>query len=181
MNRLSKANQTVVEVFRKGYRLIAHTDGTIGIFGLKGQVRRLTLNPRGYLQFSSTLHGRSRPVLVHKFVAYCKYGDALFEAECVRHLDGNAVNNSWGNIAIGTLRENMADMTVENRTRGGKIGAALTRKLTDDQVRSIRYWCNRFHPETGELFTNAALARIYGVNSGVISQVTSRRRYVNVP
>ena len=55
-------------------------------------------------------------VRVHKFQAYVKYGDLIFDkGVVVRHLDGNSLNNSYQNIVIGSQSENMMDRLPEER------------------------------------------------------------------
>lgn len=106
------ANEWLVIAKGKGYK--AMQDGSV--VGLKGQKLKLAPQSRGYLVFSVNHNGKIRAIPVHRFVAYWKYGDALFEAECVRHLDGNPHNNKFENIAIGSIRDNYFDMSeVERR------------------------------------------------------------------
>lgn len=51
-------------------------------------------------------------------MAYQKYGDRIYNPRMVvRHLDGNPLNNSWENIAIGTQSENNMDKPPELRRR----------------------------------------------------------------
>ncbi|WP_430794437.1 HNH endonuclease [Bacillus thuringiensis] len=45
----------------------------------------------------------------HRIIAYLKYGETAFEAECVRHLNDNSLDNSWDNIEIGSLYDNHLD------------------------------------------------------------------------
>ncbi|MFF2444771.1 HNH endonuclease [Priestia megaterium] len=47
----------------------------------------------------------SRPILVHRFVAYKKFGELALKAECIRHLNQNSLDNRPDNIDIGTYRD----------------------------------------------------------------------------
>jgi len=54
----------------------------------------------------------------HRLQAYQKYGNKIYEdGMCVRHLDGNPLNNTWDNIEIGTHQENMMDIPREERVK----------------------------------------------------------------
>lgn len=76
-----------------------------------GKPRSLTLNGK-YLKFN--MPGAS--IRVHSLQALQKYGtEAWKNAECVRHLDGNSLNNSRNNIALGTHSENTKDIPARKR------------------------------------------------------------------
>jgi len=65
---------------------------------------------------------------VHQLQAAIKFGFEEFsKAECVRHLDGNSLNNSWENIAIGSIKDNHFDMTPAQRVKRSD-NAAITRR-----------------------------------------------------
>ena len=157
-------NRAMIDAFNRGYRLTASG----GVIGVRGRLLRLGQAKFGYYQFGVQFEGRPRTILVHRFVAYCKYGDALFSAECVRHLDGDPTNNSWDNIVIGSVQDNSNDRLDGAKLRWRSNVSRSRRLLTPDQVRSIRYWYNRFNPETGEVFTQSCLAEVYGVSRGCV-------------
>jgi hypothetical protein len=90
---------------------VALPDGRI--IGKRGKELKLAPQSRGYLVFSVPYEGKSQAVPVHRFVAYTKFGEELFNAECVRHLDGNPHNNSFDNIALGSIKDNYHDMDDE--------------------------------------------------------------------
>jgi hypothetical protein len=84
------------------------------------------LNPKGRKIGSINVHGYERTTIrinskdvvikTHRLQAYQKYGDNLFEdGIVVRHLNGNALDNSWDNIAIGTQRDNLKDIPLKQR------------------------------------------------------------------
>jgi len=58
-----------------------------------------------YKIFGVAHKGMSRPILVHRFVAYKKFGNLALEAECIKHLNNNSLDNRPDNIDIGTYRE----------------------------------------------------------------------------
>jgi HNH endonuclease len=101
---LSKSNEMIRLASQRGYTV--NKDGEV-------------LNPKGgkvmgsirktkkyfYKTFGITYLGVSRPILVHRFVAYKKFGEAALEGECIRHLNDNSLDNRPDNIDIGTYRE----------------------------------------------------------------------------
>ena len=101
---MSTSNEMIRLASRRGYTV-----------NKNGEV----LNPKGekvmgsirktkkyfYKTFGITYFGMSRPILVHRFVAYKKFGEAALEGECIRHLNDHSLDNRPDNIDIGTYRE----------------------------------------------------------------------------
>lgn len=86
----------------------------------------------GYLRIGLRIKDYNIPksVKVHKLQAYQKYGNKIFEKGIVvRHLDGNPLNNSWDNIAIGTPSDNQRDRSKECRKNSATIAS---RKMQDN-------------------------------------------------
>lgn len=75
----------------------------------------------------------------HRFMAFLKFKELMYEKSIqVRHLDGIRSNNSKSNIEIGTPQQNMMDKKPEVRFRAAKNAARVLRKLTDEEVISLR-------------------------------------------
>ena len=75
-------------------------------------------------------------IAFHRMVAYAKYGDRMYDDNMlVRHLDGNPLNNSWDNIAIGTPHDNMMDIDKDIRIRRSSMA---NKKYQNDLVNEIR-------------------------------------------
>jgi len=176
MRVISSRSAAIVSAVERGYRVTSTGD----VIGLRGRKLDLCVGSTGYLQTGIATGGRRITLTVHRLVAYCKYGVALFDAECVRHLDGNPLNNSWDNVVLGTHSENMIDIPVSVRLAKGQVAARATRKLTDDQVRSIRYWYGKIHPDTGVKLTGCLLAKMYNTSNAQISFVVNRYTYKHV-
>lgn len=107
----------------RGYRI--DCDGNV-------YSKRMKLNPMkmcatNYLFFSVKINGKSEKVMVHRFQAYAKYGDKAFEKGIVvRHLNGDSLDNSLDNIAIGTQSDNMMDIPRDLRiAHAQKAGDAV--------------------------------------------------------
>ena len=98
--------------YNKGYRISKNGD----ILGIKGKALKNHIGNRGYIIFTVN---RKLKVPAHRFQAYIKYKEKIFDDDIVvRHLDGNKLNNSWDNILIGTYSENQLDRTIESRVNG---------------------------------------------------------------
>lgn len=68
---------------------------------------------------------KSRPIPTHRFVAYLKYGEEAFLADCVRHLNDDSLDNSWDNIAIGSHMDNHLDAVRNGKAENGSIRLPL--------------------------------------------------------
>ena len=80
---------------------------------------------------------------VHKFAAYCYFGDSAFTLH-VRHLNGNTLDNSLKNIALGSPSENEMDKPKSVRSNSAKIArskqgySGLTSKLSYDDAQIVK-------------------------------------------
>ncbi len=114
------------------------------------------------------------PVAVHRYQAFKKYGDIIFmKGVHSRHLDGNSLNNTWGNIAVGTASENQMDIAKDVRKKRAKYAASFLRALTDDQVRDVRA---RY--QAGVRIVD--LAREHGVKKSTMHGIVHRNQYKDV-
>lgn len=83
--------------------------------------------------FSLRVEGSPTSVAVHRLQAYQKYGEILFEPRVVvRHLNGDPLDNSYDNIAIGTQRQNLLDRDPEERLTHSRKAARVLRKLSEE-------------------------------------------------
>lgn len=129
---ISKVNRAVVCAFNKGYRV--REDGVV--VNPKGGVAKVYITNKGYKKFNIRLNSKEVfLVYVHKLCAYQKYGDIVFQADCVRHLDGNSLNNCPDNIEIGTQKDNMRDMPKEVRQKKAEYATSFVRKYNKNEVR----------------------------------------------
>lgn len=140
---ISKRNQAIKTAFGRGYR---SQDGKI--LGSRNKTPiKLYVNKGGYPNFVCRFCRNGKyiraTVMAHRFVAYQKYGDALFEDNIeVRHLDGNKMNFSDSNIAIGTPSDNHNDMSPEARRKRAENGiracSKARRRWSNEEVVAIR-------------------------------------------
>jgi hypothetical protein len=105
-----------MRAYLKGYRMTIEGD----VISKRGNKLKLFNRGKGrhgtYLAFNFR-HGSNKITInAHRLQAFQKFGMKLLEEDMVvRHLDGNAMNNSWHNIAIGTASDNMMDRDPESR------------------------------------------------------------------
>lgn len=131
---MNKNQLSIVEAYYRGYRVI---DGIVA--NELGIMVNTHTNPRGYLVFQLSFKKSSYPVLVHRLVAFQKYGTELFEDGIrARHLDSNTMNNKEANILIGTHSENEMDKPEEVRKRVGRIAYTFRGKYDHQQV--VKLW-----------------------------------------
>lgn len=99
----------------KGY----YVDKKGDVFNKDGKSISLSSNNKGtgYKSFNIRVNG-SNPTrsFVHRLQAFQKFGDVIFKEDMViRHLNGDSLDNSFENIGIGTLSDNMLDIPKEKR------------------------------------------------------------------
>ena len=131
---MSKLNENIKECSEKGYEVLENGE-------VKGKIKILSLriDKKGYKSFTfRNKNGAREVVLVHRLQAYKKFGDKIFEKGIVvRHLNGNSLDNSWDNIAIGTQSDNMFDRSKESLKEHSLIA---TRKR-QDKFRTYKERC----------------------------------------
>lgn len=134
---MSKANELIKKLFNKGYRVV---NGEL--FNHKGKKLNpgiVKLKKISYLQLHTVCGGLKATFRIHRFVGYQKYGDTIFqEGVVVRHKDGDSLNNTDGNILIGSYHDNSMDRNKLDRIAHAKHASSYNRKFTDEQVRNIR-------------------------------------------
>jgi hypothetical protein len=158
------SNDRIVEAVSKGYRIengkpISPT----------GEVLAVNRDRGGYWRFSVLgSDGKVRPLMVHRVVAYQKYGKGLFAPGIqVRHANGNQSDNSFENILIGTQSDNEMDKPDEIRKTVARNAA---RKLTEEQVCQLRK-----DRESGMKYD--ALVQKYGIRKSTVSYIVNGKTY----
>jgi hypothetical protein len=133
--RNTKTAKATVEASKKGYLV----DGS-GKVWYKGKL------VSGYKKYRSGVYyislsiryslGESTTVYVHQLHAYQKYGEkALGDDVVVRHLNGDSLDNSWGNIAIGSMSQNLMDRPAGERKAHSLIAASHQVKYDAEAIR----------------------------------------------
>jgi hypothetical protein len=127
------------DAIRKAYRAGYHVDDDGQILTAAGTTLRPSTDRRGYLFVRILLDGRLMYLPIHRLCAYQKYGEQLFTAYCVRHLDGNQLNNRPDNLSLGSHSQNMMDRPY--RTRRALALNASRHQLSyhsDEEVSAIK-------------------------------------------
>ena len=134
----------------------------------QGEVRNIKrqrlLKPRlncRYLKVTLSRNGKQTVYCVHRLVADAFLGSN--QGECVRHLDGNPLNNCLSNLAWGSLQDNQLDRT----------DTTLGSKLTPRNVRFIR-----FLSHVGKTYKH--IASYFGLNPIYVGTVVRREVWTKV-
>lgn len=99
----------------------------------------LTTLSRGYQGIMIKIGAKRKHLSTHRLQAYQKYGDRIYEQGIeVRHLDGNPLNNSRENIAIGTHSENIMDIPESVRKRTATYAASFITVYDKEKVSKIK-------------------------------------------
>lgn len=160
---LSKTSRYIIKAHNAGYRVINQI-----IYNPQGRILNGHTDGRGYKVFRP--YHKSPAIPVHRLVAYQKYGHKIFaEGIQVRHLDDVKINNSDGNIGIGTRFDNMQDIPKAERVRKAIIASSANRKFNDADMNKIRKDYARLKSykrvmEMWKISSKATLHRILNVN-----------------
>jgi len=166
---VDRSKRTEELAYEKGYRVTE--DGVL--LGVHGKpIVASNASEDGRLQVTFRHEGGRIAVAVHILQAYQKYGKELYKQGIeVRHKDNRYLNNSWGNILIGTKSQNEMDKDPEVRKAAAKKAAAVLRKLTDVQVDQLRN-------DRLEGATYKELAVKYRLANSTISYIVNRKTYI---
>lgn len=134
-----------------------------------GNILKPALRADGYLRTILTApSGRQVQICIHTLVLLAWHGPRP-PGNVGRHLDGVRTNNTPGNLAWGTHRENVDDAMRHGTVTKGE--AVHTAKLSESQVLAVR----------ASRASNHELAGRYGVTPGNISAIRSRKTWKHLP
>jgi hypothetical protein len=133
--KLSQRSQALVAVKTAGY--YARNDGSV--VSPNGRVLSLCSTPKGYLYFTYRLNGTTVQIMVHRLIAFQKFGYQMFvRGVQVRHLNNCKTNNRATNIAIGSDSDNKYDKPEQERQKHAIEAAMSSRLFTNEQAEEIR-------------------------------------------
>lgn len=126
-NFMSQLSDALKCAYAKGYSV---NNGTVYY---KGNAVKVRIDTGGYYSFTIRDNlGVRCNVLVHRLVAYQKFGSLIFKSGMeVRHRDNDKKNNLPDNILLGTHRDNMMDKSEEDRIR---IAANAAKKYDHEEI-----------------------------------------------
>ena len=152
--------------YDRGYRVTKEGQ----LFNPKGKVIGEYAYSRSYKKTAILINKKKTNISTHRLQAYQKYGDKLFEdGIVVRHLNGNSLDNSWDNIAIGTLKDNAMDIPKEIRARKCIEGAKTQIKYSKEFVLKLR-------KEHKEIKSYTELGRKYNIPIQSVWQLINIRK-----
>ncbi len=129
----------IIEALEKGYYVDKHGN----LFNpnnrkLKTNIIKSKKQLR-YAQFGIKIKSGVRLFIrVHRFIAYMKFGEKIFEnGVVVRHLNNDPTDNSWDNIGIGSHTDNMRDKPKSVRTKAALIATSFCRKYKEDLLKDL--------------------------------------------
>lgn len=153
--------------FKEGYTV----DKTGNVYSKTGILRKCRIGSRNYLEFSIRLQGVIKTLSVHQLQAYLKYGDKVFEKGILtRHLNGDKLDNSWDNIAIGTQSDNMYDRPEQERINHAIKASSKRRRFTDKQVQKIK-------KDRDAGMTYDELSKKYNTKPSTLSYLFNKAKY----
>ena len=141
MKTVSRRKQIVVFAFEKGYRIKnnkAYSPSGKELFGFRNHKSKwgyqcLQIYTKGFFPC------RSDYVFWHQLVAFEKFGDTFLDDKIVvRHLNGNHLDNSWDNIAIGSPQDNSLDRNPIDRKIHALKTSQSMRRFTDKEIEQIK-------------------------------------------
>lgn len=126
----NKNTIAILDANKKGYRVI---NGKV--FYNEREVS-VSIKKSGYYYFSIRMEsGDRRNIMVHRLVAYQKFGNKMFNKHIqVRHFDGNCTNNLDENILLGTSKENNMDKLPSVRLRAAINASNHAKKHNHEKI-----------------------------------------------
>jgi hypothetical protein len=127
---MNNFNRNEVKAYKLGYRVKENGD----LIGLRGKPIGSVCN--GYHRFKIRKNNGYINCLTHRLQAYQKYGEEIYKYGIVcRHLNGNPLDNSINNIAIGTQSDNMMDRKPEDRLAHSRLASSYNQKHNPDIIK----------------------------------------------
>ena len=131
-----------------------------------------TTSSGGYLQVKLQMKdGSQRTFNVHQIQAAAKHGYTKPDGYHVRHINGDATDNSRSNVEYCLPAVNRADAK-----KHGKVG----RHLSERAVQKIRLLSQYRSKRYGKGFSNRAIAVCLGTFPSTVSNIIKRRSHVDV-
>lgn len=159
---MTKRQKSLLEAYNKGYRI--EKDGEA--YSMHGQLN-VNYDSHGYKVFYVGIgERRTSKVYYHRLVAYQKYGNEIFKKGMVcRHLNGNKLDNSFDNIAIGTQRDNAFDRPQEERISHAILASNNTRRFSDEEMKLLKefYQKTKSYKLTMEKFNISSKGTLYNM------------------
>lgn len=130
----------IEEIFYKiGYRVLSNGNAV----NKKGD--KVGSYNRDYAHLTARNNGVWIRCKIHRLQSFQKYGKKMYEEGImVRHLNGEKHDNSWENIAIGTLSQNMMDIPEDIRLAKALYATSFVRKYDKKDVKLFYEKCKSY-------------------------------------
>ena len=135
MKDLSEKTAATVWAVQKGYKINKMGD----LYNPKN-TKVIGFIKRGYRHTGVRYNNKNIPIAFHRMQAYQKFGISAFKKQVqVRHLNGNPLDNSWDNIAIGTQYDNTMDIPPLERKIGASNPVYNHEEILEDRNSGMTY------------------------------------------
>lgn len=125
----------------------------------------------GYLTVSLVVDGKAWTKKVHRLIALTFHGSPPPGKRCVRHLDGDRLNNESCNLSWASHKENEADKVAHRTSQHGERNHQA--RLSANDVAEIRRLVSMGSYQR-------VVASAFGVSQGTVSAICSRRTWASV-
>lgn len=157
---------------RSVLRQTAHR--SVGTITRQPQMRKASVNKHGYLtvHLSRTVDGKrtEKTAKIHRLVALAFLGNPPDDALQVNHKNGDKLCNVVSNLEWVTHSENAAHAVSLGLLYTARGTTHRLAKLDDEKVRQIRR----------DRRSQVAIARSYGVSSGLIAHIKAGKAWAHV-
>lgn len=166
---MSVSNEALLEAHHRGYRVTQD-----GAFLNPSGKQAGYLMKDGYMHstgFIAPGHHYKVHFRVHRLAAFQWFGNAIFRPGVeVRHLNGDRLDNSRGNIALGSHSDNMLDRPKEERRAHARHAASFCRALTSEQAQQLI-----LDRQAGATYKK--LMQKYGIAKSTVSYIVNGKMY----
>lgn len=146
METLSQKKANVIFAHNKGYYV--DKDGNVFFNGKQRKLQKSWGGKKQRPYYSFCIRNEEKKpknIQVHQLQAYQKFGDKMFEdGIVVRHLNDDSLDNSYDNIEIGTMSDNMFDMPIEKRKSLAKHATSYLIQYDAEKVKEFYYECHSY-------------------------------------
>lgn len=174
---MGKINNREVAAFELGY----YVDNHGNIYDSNHKALNGYMGTNGYFFIRIKINREKIPIYFHRLVALFKYGAILYkEGYEVRHLNGNKKDNSFDNIKMGTHRENMLDVPIEDRIKSASKHKKYDKLLIKDfllKTKNVNQTLSYFN--INDVITLKRILRQYSLEIGELLYISSKfkRKY----
>lgn len=184
---LSRHDKIIIKAYEVGFRFDFDTLEMVRPSGKRRDLSNYSGKQR-YPTDGFSFDGEHLTFKVHRFVAYQKFGECLFEEGIVvRHLNDIKCDLSFDNIVLGTISDNSRDIPIDKRKQISKYARSFQKRPsqcnTDDET--VKIILKEFLKETEGLSRtpwglNTRLANKFGKTKSAIESIVYGKSFKDV-